>query len=39
LNAPAGDRVLYRIKADGSGKPIKIIGAKGQSWGFNRWRR
>jgi Tol biopolymer transport system component len=39
VNAPAGDRVLYKIKADGTGKPIKILGAKGQSWGFNRWRR
>jgi Tol biopolymer transport system component len=39
VNAPGGDRVLYRIKADGTGKPIKIIGGKGQSWAFNRWRR
>jgi Tol biopolymer transport system component len=39
LSAPNGDKVLYRIKADGTGKPIKIIGGKGQSWSFNRWRR
>jgi hypothetical protein len=34
-----GGRVLYKIKADGTGKAIKILGAKGQSWHFNRWRR
>ena len=38
INAPTGDKVLYKIKADGTGKPIKIIGGKGQSWHFNRWR-
>jgi Tol biopolymer transport system component len=39
LNEPGGGRALYKIKADGTGKAIKILGAKGQSWHFNRWRR
>jgi Tol biopolymer transport system component len=39
LNEPGGGKVLYKIKADGTGKAIRILGAKGQSWHFNRWRR
>jgi Tol biopolymer transport system component len=39
VNEPGGGRALYKIKADGTGKAIKILGAKGQSWHFNRWRR
>jgi Tol biopolymer transport system component len=39
LNALSGNKALYKIKADGTGKAIKIIGATGQSWGFNHWRR
>jgi Tol biopolymer transport system component len=39
VSAPMGDRILYKIKADGTGKPIKIIGSKNQSWRFNHWRR
>jgi len=39
MQALSGNKVLYKIKADGTGKAIKIIGGTGQSWGFNRWRR
>jgi Tol biopolymer transport system component len=39
VNEPAGGKVVYKIKADGTGKATKILGAKGQSWHFNRWRR
>jgi Tol biopolymer transport system component len=39
LNALSGNKALYRIKADGTGKATRIIGATGQSWGFNHWRR
>jgi hypothetical protein len=39
VNEPGGGKVLYKIKADGTGKPLRILGAKGQSWHFNHWRR
>ena len=34
-----GDRALYRIRADGSGKAIKIVGSKGQDWRSSHWRQ
>lgn len=34
-----GERVLYRVRADGSGKAVKIVGGKGQDWRVNFWRR
>jgi Tol biopolymer transport system component len=33
-----GDRALYRISQDGSGKAVKIVGAKGQDWRTCHWR-
>lgn len=39
MHALNGNPALYKIKADGTGKAIKIIGATGQSWSFNHWRR
>jgi Tol biopolymer transport system component len=33
-----GDRALYRIPHDGSGKAAKIVGAKGQDWRTCYWR-
>lgn len=39
MNALSGNKTLYKIKADGTGKAIKIIGGPDQSWGFNHWRR
>jgi Tol biopolymer transport system component len=34
-----GDRALYRIRADGSGKAVKIVGSKGQDWRVSYWRQ
>jgi Tol biopolymer transport system component len=34
-----GERALYRIRFDGSGKAVKIVGSKGQDWRLNFWRR
>ena len=33
-----GDRALYRIRDDGVGKAVKIVGAKGQDWRVCFWR-
>jgi hypothetical protein len=33
-----GDRALYRISHDGTGKAIKIVGGKGQDWRTCHWR-
>lgn len=33
-----GDRALYRILADGTGKAVKIVGSKGQDWRVCFWR-
>jgi dipeptidyl aminopeptidase/acylaminoacyl peptidase len=33
-----GDRALYRIKADGTGKPFKMAGGKGEDWRRSFWR-
>jgi Tol biopolymer transport system component len=33
-----GDCALYRIRADGSGKAVKIVGGKNQNWTHARWR-
>ena len=33
-----GDRALYRISAAGSGKALKLAGAKGQDWRVSFWR-
>jgi Tol biopolymer transport system component len=34
-----GDRALYRIRADGSGKAVKVVGSKGQDWRVSFWRQ
>jgi Tol biopolymer transport system component len=39
MQALNGNQALYKIRADGTGKAVKIIGATGQSWSFNHWRR
>jgi Tol biopolymer transport system component len=33
-----GDRALYRIAADGTGRAVKIAGAKGNDWRVCFWR-
>lgn len=33
-----GDCAIYRIRADGSGKAVKIVGGKNQDWTHPRWR-
>lgn len=33
-----GDNAIYRIRADGSGKAVKVVGAKGQNWRRCFWR-
>ena len=39
INGALGDCALYRIRADGSGKAIKIVGGKNEAWTHARWRR
>lgn len=39
VRAPSEDMAIYLINADGTGKAIKIIGDKRQTWSLNRWRR
>lgn len=38
VNGTIGDCVLYRIRADGSGKAVRIVGGKDQNWTHARWR-
>jgi len=39
MKGAVGDCVLYRIRADGSGKAVKVVGGKGQDWHLANWRR
>lgn len=39
INGALGDCELYRIRADGSGKAVRIVGGKNQNWTHARWRR
>lgn len=39
LKGALGDCALYRIRADGSGKAVKLVGEKGQDWHIANWRR
>jgi Tol biopolymer transport system component len=39
LKGALGDCALYRIRADGSGKAVKLVGGKGQDWHIANWRR
>jgi hypothetical protein len=33
-----GDRALYRIRADGSGKATKVVGGRNEDWRVSFWR-
>ena len=39
MKGAVGDCALYRIRADGSGKAVKVVGGKGQDWHLANWRR
>lgn len=39
IKGAVGDCALYRIRADGSGKAVKIVGGKNQDWTHARWRQ